>query len=324
MKRKSDVILFTAVIAALFAAAVFTSLFIVNEGEQTLVIRFGKIKKSYTDAGVHVKVPFIDKTIFYPKRILSLDGDDQRIPTKENQFIIVDTTSRWYISDAAKFYQSFATVEDGSRKLADVVNSACRTVITQNRLVEIVRSTNSINEEKKEEVNGEEEKEIESLVREGARIEEVNAGRNELCNLMVAEANRLLPEYGISLIDILPRQIKYSDELTEAVYSRMIKERTQVAKAYRSLGEGKRAEWMGKLEHDRLEVSSAAYAEAERIKGEADAKASRIYSESFSRDKEFYAFYKSMESYLKTLKGSSSVYSTDMEYFKYLYTSEGR
>lgn len=324
MKKKADVIIFLSVTLIFLVSSLTSSLFVIQEGEQALVTRFGEIKRSLTVAGLHIKMPFIDKTLYFPKRILSLDGDDQRIPTKENQFIIVDTTSRWYIKDVAKFYQSFRTVDDGSLKLADVVNSACRTVITQNRLVEIVRSTNNINEKRSSDSGAEEEKEIKEFLSEGGRIEEVKLGRNKLCDLMVYEANLLLPEYGIEVIDILPRQIKYSDELTEAVYSRMIKERVQVAKAYRSLGEGKKAEWMGRLSHDKAQVSSIAYAEAERIKGEADGQAARIYAESFSRDKEFYTFYKSMESYRKTLKGSSSIYSTDMEYFKYLYTSEGR
>ena len=82
-------------------------LYIVNEGNQVVVTRFGSIVNTHTEAGLYFKIPFLDVVTTYPKLVLSLDGDEQRIPTKENQFIIVDTTSRWKISDPALFYQSF-------------------------------------------------------------------------------------------------------------------------------------------------------------------------------------------------------------------------
>ena len=154
----------------------------------------------------------------YPKLILSLDGDSQRIPTKENQFIIVDTTSRWQISDPAKFYQSFKTLDNAYNKLSDIIDSSTRTVITQNRLSEIVRSSNIINERNNtdDQSKDEETKEIESLVNVFTTKKKKKKGRNELCKIMTSEANKLVPEYGITLIDIVPRQIKYSDELTES------------------------------------------------------------------------------------------------------------
>ena len=194
------------------------------------------------------------------------------------------------------------------------------------RLSEIVRSSNIINERTAIQADDkdEETKEIESLVNVNNVNESVSKGRNELCRQMTAEANKLVPEYGIELIDIVPRQIKYSDELTESVYNRMIKERNQVAQAYRSLGEGKKAEWMGKLENEKRTIQSEAYRKSEEIKGEADAKAARIYAEAYNKDPEFYNFWKSMESYKSTLKDSNATYSTNMDYFKYLYSPNGR
>ena len=113
----------------------------------------------------------------------------------------------------------------------------------------------------------------------------------------VEEAKKMTNEFGIELIDILPRQIKYSDEMTDSVYNRMIKERNQVAEAYRSKGEGDKAEWLGKLEKDKLTIESEAYRKAEEIKGQADAEAANIYAEAYDVDREFYAFWKSLESY---------------------------
>ena len=141
---------------------------------------------------------------------------------------------------------------------------------------------------------------------------------------MTLEANKLVPEYGIDLIDIVPRQIKYTDALTESVYNRMIKDRNQEAQHYRSQGEGKKAELLGKLENDKRTIESEAYRKAEEIKGNADAEAAKIYAEAYNKDPEFYTFWKSMESYKKTLKDYNATYSTDMDYFDYLYSATGR
>ena len=110
------------VILALFIVFLFMGPFyIVDEGNQVVVTRFGSIVNTHTDAGLHIKVPFLDKVTSYPKLVLSLDGDAQRIPTKENQFIIVDTTSRWRISDPEKFYQSFKDLNSAYNKLSDII-----------------------------------------------------------------------------------------------------------------------------------------------------------------------------------------------------------
>jgi len=121
-------------------------LYIVREGNQAVVTRFGSIAEVRTDAGLYFKIPAADMVTTYPKRILSIDGDPQRIPTKENQFIVVDTTSRWKIADPKLFYTSFKTIENASNRLSDIIDSATRTVVTANRLSEIVRSSNIINE----------------------------------------------------------------------------------------------------------------------------------------------------------------------------------
>lgn len=325
-QNKKFFITLAVIAAAIFIFLMMGPFYIINEGYQAVVTRFGGIVSTHTEAGLYFRIPFIDQVTTYPKLVLSLDGDSQRIPTKENQFIIVDTTSRWKITSPAKFYQSFKTLDNAYNKLSDIIDSSTRTVITQNRLSEIVRSSNIINERTAVQADDkdEETKEIESLVNVNNVNESVSKGRNELCRQMTAEANKLVPEYGIELIDIVPRQIKYSDELTESVYNRMIKERNQVAQAYRSLGEGKKAEWMGKLENEKRTIQSEAYRKSEEIKGEADAKAARIYAEAYNKDPEFYNFWKSMESYKSTLKDSNATYSTNMDYFKYLYSPNGR
>lgn len=302
-------------------------LYIVNEGYQVVVTRFGEIVNSHTEAGLYFKVPFIDSVTTYPKLILSLDGDPQRIPTKENQFIIVDTTSRWQIDDPVQFYKSFKTLDNAYTRISDIIDSATRTIVTQNRLSEIVRTSNIINEETTAEttegLEDETAAQIDSLVNAKTTSETVTKGRRQLSIEMAAEARKTISGYGIDLIDVLPRQIKYSDEMTDSVYSRMIKERNQVAQAYRSVGEGRKADYLGKLEKDKLTIESEAYRESEEIKGNADAEATRIYAEAYDIDPEFYTFWKSLESYKETFKNFDATLSTDMDYFDYLYSPEG-
>ncbi len=315
-----------AAIVILVVLFLFTGpLYIVNEGNQVVVTRIKTIVATHTEAGLYFKVPFLDKVTTYPSLILSIDGDAQRIPTKENQFIIVDTTARWKIVDPLKFYQSFQTLDNSYTKLSNIIDTATRTIITQNRLSEIVRSTNLINEIKEsQEYVDDETKEIDDLVNTENNNEIIVRGRKELCNQMTVEANKLTPEYGIEVLDIVPRQIKYSDELTESVYNRMIKDRNQVAVAYRSLGENKKAVLLGKLENEKRTIASEAYKKAEEVKGAADAQAAGIYSSAYNKDPEFFTFWKSMESYKETLKNYDAVYSTKMDYFKYLYSADGK
>ena len=322
MKRFIGWLITIVVLLVLFLAA--GPLYIVNEGTQVVVTRFSKIVNSHTDAGLHFKVPFLDHVIEYPKLILSLDGDEQRIPTKENQYIIVDTTSRWRITDPEALYKNFQTLANSYNKLSDIIDSSCRTVITQNRMSEIVRSSNIINETKAEEQTDEETIEINNLVNADTTNEVVTKGRNVLCKQMAEKARAEIAGYGIELIDIVPRQVKYSDELNESVYNSMIKDRNQVAQAYRSLGEGKKAEWLGKLESDKRSIASEAYRKSEEIKGAADAEAAAIYAAAYNKDPEFYTFWKSMESYKNNLKDYPATLSTSMDYFDYLYSADGK
>ena len=322
MKRFIGWLITIVILLVLFLAA--GPLYIVNEGTQVVVTRFSKIVASHTDAGLHFKVPFLDHVIEYPKLILSLDGDEQRIPTKENQYIIVDTTSRWRITDPEAFYKNFQTLANSYNKLSDIIDSSCRTVITQNRMSEIVRSSNIINETKAEEQTDEETIEINNLVNADTTNEVVTKGRNVLCKQMAEKARAEISGYGIELIDIVPRQVKYSDELNESVYNSMIKDRNQVAQAYRSLGEGKKAEWLGRLESDKRSIASEAYRKSEEIKGNADAEAAAIYAQAYNKDPEFYTFWKSMESYKNNLKDYPATLSTSMDYFDYLYSADGK
>jgi len=154
--------------------------------------------------------------------------------------------------------------------------------------------------------------------------ERIEKGRIELSGEIYKDSSAIVPQYGIELIDLLVRQIKYSDDLTESVYNRMIKERNQIAQAFRSDGEGKKAARLGEMERELRTIQSEAYRKSETIKGEADAKAAAIYANAYQRNPDFYAFWKALESYRATLPRFNKTLTTEPEYFNYLYNQRGR
>jgi membrane protease subunit HflC len=298
--------------------------FILQEGEIAVVTRFGRIVNTYDQAGLKIRVPVVDNVIKYPKMIMSWDGDAQRIPTKENQFIWVDTTARWRISDPSIFYQSVNTLSNGILRLNDVIDSTIRTVISENYLNEAVRNSNNINNLKIEDQvqnvdNLEDAEQLRNLTRTEIQQESISVGREELSFQMLDIVSNFTAEFGIEVIDIVIRQIRYSDDLTQSVYQRMIKERNQIAEAYRSYGEGQQSRWVGKTENDQKSIISQAYAESEQIKGVADATATNIYAESYQADPEFFTLWRNLESYKKTIPNLDKILSTDMDYFDRLY-----
>ena len=320
---KNLITAFVIVVVLLIVFILLGPFFVLQEGELAVITRFGKIVNTHYDAGLKIKVPLVDTVVKYPKKIMSWDGEAQRIPTRENQFIWVDATARWRIVDPSLFYQSINTLPNALLRLNDVINSATRTVISENYLNDAVRNTNRINQmqvdEQAQTVESlEDAEQLRNLTRTEIQQESIKIGREGLSNRILVSARDFSREYGIEVIDIVIRQIRYSDDLTQSVYQRMIKERNQIAEAYRSYGEGQQSRWRGKTENDKKSIISQAYATAEQIKGVADAKATQIYAEAYEEDPEFFALWRTLESYRKTIQNLNKVFSTEMEYFDIL------
>ena len=321
---KKTIITIAVIIVLLLAVMILGPFYILQEGEQSVVTRFGAIVKVETQPGLKFKMPFVDTVVKYSSKILSWDGDAQRIPTKENQFIYVDPTSRWVISDPQKFYETVKTVDNAQLRLDDILDSTVRTVISENYLNEAVRNSNRINQMTVvEEVSSIDDLEaaerLRSLTVSTTQQESIKVGRQGLSDRMLEIASSYTTEYGIKLIDVIIRQIRYSDDLTESVYQRMIKERNQIAEAYRSYGRGQLAQWEGKTTSEQMAILSGARAQAEQIKGIADAEATRIYAEAYKKDPEFFELWRTLESYKQTIPGMKKVLSTDLTYFDTLY-----
>lgn len=295
--------------------------YILNEGNVAIITKFGAVVKTEKEAGLHFKMPLIHTVNKYTAKLLRLDGDPQKILTLEKQYLKVDTTSRWRIVDVKKFYESLTTYDSAYSRLSDIVDSSVRDIISVNSLADVVRSSNIINESKNTEEFNLENTEVDlgSLKTEKVNFPVIKKGRETLADEILAKANSQLGEFGLEVVDLIFKGIKYSDELENSVFSRMIKERNQIAGTFRSTGDGEKLKILGELENEKRTILSQAYAESERIKGDADAKAVAIYAESYGKSPEFYSFWKSMEIYKNSLPETEKVLSTDMEYFQYLY-----
>ncbi|MGK2905757.1 MAG: protease modulator HflC [Desulfuromonadales bacterium] len=304
---KAPVIL-VLIVAVLFIG--MDSLYVVNEAEQAIITQFGKPIGDVAQPGLHVKIPFVQKVTRFERRILKWDGAPNQIPTKDKRFIWIDTTARWRIKDPLLFYTTVATERGALSRLDDILDSVVRDAVSGRLLVELVRGSDY-----KAQNQNEEQFEVEGVV---VPTEEL-IGREEIMAGILDKARANTPDYGIELIDVQIKRINYVEQVRTRVYERMINERKKVAAQYRSEGEGEQADILGQMERELKTISSEAYRKVLEVRGGADAEAAAIYAEAYNRDKEFYAFLRTLESYKKSIqKNGRLVISTDSDYYRYL------
>jgi len=301
----------TTIIIFIVLALASGALFIVDETRQVVITQFGKpVGNPITSAGLHFKMPFIQDAHYFEKRLLEWDGDPNQIPTKDKKYIWVDTMARWKIVDALKFLQSVGNELSASSRLDDIINSATRDAVTGHLLIEAVRNSNRILENKE---LGED-----AIVSEEA-LERIEIGRQQLTRSILDKAKVLAPQYGIEIMDVRIKRVTYVEEVRDKVYDRMIAERKRAAEKYRSEGHGKSAEIEGQTGKELKLITSEAYRQAQSITGKADAEAINIYAQAYSQNPEFYSFLKTIETYKNTIDaGSTIVLTTDSDYYKYL------
>jgi len=316
IQQISQIIIIPVILVVLLFAT--GALYIVSETQQVVITQFGEpIGKPVTKAGLHFKIPLIRQANYFEKRILEWDGDPNQIPTKDKRYIWVDTTARWRISDPLKFLQSVTSETGAHARLDDIVDSATRDFITNHNLVEAARNSNRLLTESDANV-------IEGVTRSDERLEEIGVGRELLTRGILQEASKIVPQYGIELIDVRIKRINYVKDVQVKVFERMISERRRAAERYRSEGQGKKAEIEGQMIKELNQIQSEAYKVAEEIKGKADAEAINIYADAYNSDPEFYSFIKTLDTYRNTIdKSSTIVLGTDSEYFEYFKNVNG-
>ncbi len=306
MKHRGKIIII-AIVIILF----FNALYIVDERQQVIITQFGEpIGEAITKAGLHIKVPFIQKIHYFEKRILEWDGDPKQIPTSDKRYIWLDTFSRWQIVNPLKFFETTRSESGAHSRLDDIISGTTRDIISANPLIGIVRNSDrelTFTQEY-------EESSIEELIEQLDYL-----GRSAIADSIFSISNPLVAEYGIKLIDVKIKRINYVDEVRQKVYERMISERKKIAEKYRSAGQGNAAEILGKMKRELDQIQSEAYKTAQEIIGRADANAINIYAKAYNKDPEFYEFLKTLETYEKTIdKKNTLIMTTDSDYYKFM------
>jgi len=307
---------YLSILSVAFALIIMNSFFIINEKEQAVKTEFGRpVGGPIVDAGLHFKLPLIQTIIKFEKRVLEWDGIANEIPTKDNKYILIDTFARWKISNALEFYKSAKNEMLAQSRLDDIIDGAVRDEISNRTMGEIVRSTNRKMEIYISESEGEtsEAYDNEELNSPGARIDIINS------ILSKVDEKLLELNMGIEIVDVQIKRVSYNKQVQTKLFNRMVSEQNMIAEKYRAQGQGKKQEILGKQIQREKEITSGAYLASQKIKGKADAEATEIYANTYSKSPEFYNYLKTLETYKKTLDPSTFfILSTDNKYLKFL------
>ena len=261
------------------------ALYTVNMMEKAVLLRFQKVQRSGFEPGLYFKVPFIDQVIKFEKRTLTLDAEPQRFLTKEKKFLIVDSFIMWRIEDEEKYFTTTGGDEfTAQRLLAQKVNSGLRDEFGIRTIKEVV--------------SGE---------------------RREVMNILKEQANSAAAELGVHIVDVRIKKVDLPEAVSDAVYNRMISERTRVAKELRSQGAEAAERIRADADRQRTEIIADAYRQAQEIRGEGDAVSAETYARAYGKNEEFFKLYRSLEAYRKTFQGQNDimVMEPDSEFFRY-------
>ena len=307
MKKRSVI---TVVILFIIMIVSFDALYTVSEVNQVIITQFGEpIGGTISSPGLHLKIPFIQKTNFFEKRWLEWDGDANQIPTKDKKFIWIDTYARWRISDPLLFFQRVRDERGAHSRIDDTVDGETRNAIANYDLIEIVRSTNRDFELSDES----------AILDISSAIPKIQTGRATIAQIILEKSSVVTPEYGIELKDVRIKRVNYVSEVQRKVFDRMVAERQRIAAKYRSEGDGRSAEIRGQKERELKRIQSEAYRSAQEIQGKADAEATTIYARAYNSDPEFYSFMKTLETYRETIdENTILMLTTESDYLKYL------
>ncbi len=309
MTRSNSVLIAVVVVVLIVLTQ---SMYTVSEIEQAIITQFGEpVGEPVVSAGLHFKIPFIQRVNVFDKRFLEWDGNPNQVPTKDKRFIWVDTYARWRITDPLLFFQRLRDELGAQSRLDDILDGETRNAVARHDLIELVRSTN----------RNVEDVQIESE-EEAVILNQIERGRQEITAEILETASGRTSDLGIELLDLRLKRINYVEEVQQDVFARMIAERKRIAEQFRSEGQGESARIDGERERDLARITSEAYREAEELRGKADAEATRIYADAYNRDTDFYAFMKSLETYEQTMDAETSfILGTDSELLRFLDSS---
>jgi membrane protease subunit HflC len=284
-------------IVAVIGFVLYLSVFIVDQTQQAMVLRFGQVVAPIggelapiTKPGLYYKLPLVDNVVYFEKRILDLDSPPLEIIASDQKRLVVDAFGRYKIVNALLFYQSLGTVEEARDRLSSVLNSAVRRVLGDATFIQLVRDE-----------------------------------RATLMQKITEQVDREASSFGIQMIDVKIRRADLPPENSAAIYQRMQTERQRQATEIRAQGEQAARRIRAEADRSATVIVAEANGEASRLQGDGEAERNRIYADAYGKDPEFFGFYRSMLAYTAGLKGGETrlVISPDSEFFRYFGNSLG-
>ena len=283
--------LVTLAVAALLLAGVSGSLFTVNQTQQALVLQFGEPKRTIQEPGLAFKLPFIQDVTYYEKRVLSLIPQDaEEVILSDQKRLQVDAYARYKIEDPLLFYQTVRNELGARGRLEAIIDSSVRRALGRETLASILTGQ-----------------------------------RNDITRSIGEEVNASVSSLGIKIIDVRLRRADYPAATSQNIFNRMKSEREREAKEFRATGEEEAQKIRADAEKTRTVIISEAQREAQETRGAGDGKAIEIYADSFGQDADFFAFYRSMEAYRKSMNNNdtSLVLSPDSTFFRFFKDKNG-
>ncbi|NWG91831.1 MAG: protease modulator HflC [Parvularculaceae bacterium] len=288
--RNTPVAAFIAAVAiGLFILV--NSAFVVRESQSAIVLRFGDPQTQHTSAGLKFKAPFVENHVYIDRRNRELDQDAIEVIVANQERLLVDAFARYRIADPLRFYQSVRSEQAGDDRMRTQVNQTVRRVLGEATVDEIVSGKRS---------------ELMHRIRE----------------LLGTSARQL----GIEIIDVKIRRADLPPQNSQAVFSRMITERNQLAQQIRAQGNEEAQKITAQADREATEIRSKATEESEKLRGQADAERNAVFAAAYGKDPEFFAFYRSLLAYEEALKSGEStiLLSPDSEFLRYLNSVKGR
>ncbi len=283
-------------IALLLATAVLLTLalsstFELYQTEQALLLRFGEPVGLISEPGLHFKQPLIESVVTLDNRILDLESPKQEVLASDNQRLEVDAFVRYKIADPLKFYQTVGSVANADNQLASVLSSAVRRVLGEANQTQIVRDD-----------------------------------RAGLTAKIRDEVNHEAARFGVSINDARIRRVDLPNQISEKVFDRMRTERAREAAQFRALGQQEAQQIRSSAQRDATVIVADAQQQADSMRGDGDAERSRIFADAYSKDPDFFAFYRSMQAYDTALKGKGArfVVSPNSNFFRYFDHPSGK
>jgi len=274
-----------AILVVLVVLVFFTTVFIVDETEQVVVLAFGKPVKTITKPGLNFKLPApLQVAVTFDKRLLEYDVPPEEVLSMDKKTLIMDNYVRWKIVDPLLFLQTVQAIPTAKTRLDDIVYSELRQELGTHDMVEIITEA-----------------------------------RDLIMDKVTAASNEESEKYGIEVVDVRIRRVDLPSENEASIYARMEAERNRKANMFRSEGEEEAQKIRAKTERDKTVILADAYKTSQEIRGAGEAKALEIYANSFSKDTKFYEFLRTLETYEKVIdKKTTLVLPSDSKLFKEL------